>query len=56
MLKQWKSDEDSTKDRPGQVEGVLIDLIRYHKYRAYVLQSTIEVGEIGISLVCLLDL
>ena len=27
MLKQWKSDEGSTKDKVGQVEGVLTDYL-----------------------------
>ena len=26
MLKQWKSDEETTKDKVGQVEGVLLFL------------------------------
>ena len=30
MLKQWKSDEETTKDKVGQVEGVLLYLILTH--------------------------
>ena len=39
MLKQWKSDEDSTKDMIGKVEGVLINWIEQAPFMYIVIYS-----------------